>query len=130
MSIVEATLRGSAVAILLLLAVFYLRDARSLPSGRNRALFLLSAAAYTVCSAPNFARNDLPFGFPLLIVSLGVPALLWISAAAVFDDNFEPSCRRGIAWVGLVCQMASSLPTASERSGRCSLMRSSRGTPH
>jgi len=102
MSIVEATLRGSAVAILLLLAVFYLRDARSLPSGRNRALFLLSAAAYTVCSAPDFARNDLPFGFPLLIVSLGVPALLWISAAAVFDDNFEPSRRRGIAWVGLV----------------------------
>jgi AraC-like DNA-binding protein len=44
----------------------------------------------------------MPFGFPLLVASLGVPALLWISAAAVFDDKFEPSWRRGLAWVGLV----------------------------
>lgn len=102
MSAVEAGLRGSAVAILILLAFFHLRDARRTPSARNRALFLLSAAGYAVCSAPDFARLDAPLGFPLLVASLGVPALLWISTAAVFDDKFEPSWGRGLAWVGLV----------------------------
>jgi AraC-like DNA-binding protein len=102
MSVVEAGLRGSAVAILVLLAFFHLRDAGRSASARNRALFLLSAAAYTVCSAPNFPRLDLPFGLPLLLASLGAPALLWISAAAVFDHEFELSWKRGLAWAGLV----------------------------
>jgi AraC-like DNA-binding protein len=102
MSVVEGGLRGSAVAMLMLLAFFHLRDARRSRSARNRGLFLLSAAGYTVCSAPDFARLDMPFGFPLLVASLGVPALLWSSAAAVFYDKFEPSWRRGLAWVGLV----------------------------
>ena len=42
MSVVEAGLRGSAVGMLMLLALFHLRDARRSPSGRNRGLFLLS----------------------------------------------------------------------------------------
>src|SRR5215475_9348565 len=86
----------------MLLAFFHLGDGHRTPSGRNRALFLLSAAGYAVSSTPDFARLDAPLRFPLLVASLGVPALLWISAAAVFDDKFEPSWRRGLAWVGLV----------------------------
>jgi AraC-like DNA-binding protein len=102
MSIAEAGVRGSAVAILMLLAFVHLRDARRSSSGRNRALFLLSAAGYTISSAPDFASLDTPFGFLLLVASLGLPALLWISAAAVFDDKFKPSWRRGLAWGSLV----------------------------
>jgi AraC-like DNA-binding protein len=102
MSNFEAGLRGGAVAILLLGALFFLRDFGQSSAGRNRALYLLSAAGYVVCSAPGFARLDLPFGLALLIVSLGSPVLLWISAAAVFDHEFKPSWRQGFAWLGLV----------------------------
>jgi AraC-like DNA-binding protein len=63
---------------------------------------LLSAAGYAISSAPGFAGLDTPFGFPLLVASLGLPALLWVSAAAIFDDKFEPSWRRGLAWGSLV----------------------------
>jgi len=102
MSIFEAGLRGGAVAILLLVAILFLRDLGRSPVGRNCALVLLSAAAYVVCSAPGFGRLDVPFGFSLLVISLGLPALNWMSAAAVFDDEFKPSPLRPLAWLGLV----------------------------
>lgn len=102
MSIPEAALRGGATTILLLLAVVLLRDAGRAAAGRNCALFLLSAAGYAVCSAPGVASLDEPLGFSLLIVSLGLPALFWMAAAAVFDDAFKPSGYRGFAWLGLV----------------------------
>lgn len=44
MSILEAGLRGGAAALLLLLAMLVLRDARRTPAGRNVALYALSAA--------------------------------------------------------------------------------------
>jgi AraC-like DNA-binding protein len=102
MSIIEAGLRGGTVAILLLIATLFLRDAGRSPPGRNCALFLLSAAGYVICSAPGVARLDTPIGLLLLVVSLGVPALFWMAAAAVFDDEYKPTWRRGFAWLGLV----------------------------
>src|SRR5262245_21198932 len=80
MSIPEAALRGGATTILVLLAVLLLRDAGRRPAGRNCALFLASAASYVICSAPGVARLDDPFAVALLTVSLGVPALFWMSA--------------------------------------------------
>jgi AraC-like DNA-binding protein len=102
MSMFETGLRGGSVAILLLAAILFLRHSGRAPAGRNCALFLSSAAGYVICSAPGFAGLDVPFGFSLLVLSLGVPALFWMSAAAVFDDEFRPSWRRGLAWLGLV----------------------------
>jgi AraC-like DNA-binding protein len=102
MSMLEAGLRGGAMAILLLVAILFLRDSGRSPVGRNCALCLLSAAGYVMCSVPGVAKLDTPFGFSLLVVSLGLPALFWMSAAAVFDDEFKPSWRRGFAWLGLV----------------------------
>jgi len=97
MSMFETGLRGGSVAILLLAAILFLRHSGRAPAGRNCALFLSSAAGYVICSAPGFAGLDVPFGFSLLVLSLGVPALFWMSAAAVFDDEFRPSWRRGLA---------------------------------
>src|SRR5689334_8589172 len=102
MSMLEAGLRGGIAAILLLGAMLLLRDLGRSPAARNCALFLLSAAGYVACSAPGVDRVDTPIGFLLLVVSLGVPALLWTSAAAIFDDEFKPSWRRVVAWNGLV----------------------------
>src|SRR5262249_14875079 len=102
MSIPDAALRGGAAAILLLLAALLLRDAGRTPAGRNLALYFLSAAGYAVCSAPGLARLDNPLAIALLIVSLGAPALFWMSAAAVFNDGFRPKWYPGFAWIGLV----------------------------
>ena len=102
MSMLEAGLRGGTVAILLLVAILFLRDSGRTPAGRNSALFLLSAVCYVICSAPGVASLDTPLGLSLLAVSLGHPALFWIWAAATFDDEFKPSWRRGFAWLGLV----------------------------
>ena len=102
MSMLEAGLRGGTVAILLLVAILSLRDSGRTPAGRNSALFLLSAVGYVICSAPGVASLDTPLGLSLLAVSLGHPALFWIWAAATFDDEFKPSWRRGLAWLGLV----------------------------
>ncbi|HMH99130.1 MAG TPA: helix-turn-helix domain-containing protein [Bradyrhizobium sp.] len=102
MSMLEAGLSGGTVAILLLVAILSLRDSGRTPAGRNSALFLLSAVGYVICSAPGVASLDTPLGLSLLAVSLGLPALFWISAAAAFDDEFKQSWRRGFAWLGLV----------------------------
>jgi AraC-like DNA-binding protein len=102
MSTLEAGLRGGTVAILLLVAILFLRDSGRTPAGRNSALFFLSAVGYVICSAPGVASLDTPLGLSLLAVSLGHPALFWIWAAATFDDEFKPSWRRGLVWLGLV----------------------------
>ena len=102
MSMLEAGLRGGTVAVLLLVAILFLRDSGRTPAGRNSALFLLSAVGYVICSAPGVASLDTPLGLSLLAVSLGHPALFWIWAAATFDDEFKPSWRRGFVWLGLV----------------------------
>jgi AraC-like DNA-binding protein len=102
MSMLEAGLRGGTVAILLLVAILFLRDSGRTPAGRNAALFLLSAVCYVVCSAPGVTSLGTPLGLFFLAVSHGHPALFWIWAAATFDDEFKPSWRRGFAWLGLV----------------------------
>jgi AraC-like DNA-binding protein len=102
MSILEAGLRGGAMTILLLLAALLVRDSGRSPAGRNCVLLLLSTAGYVVLSAPGFVALDTPFGFSLLIVSLGAPALFWMAAAALFDDALKPSWYRCLAWFGLV----------------------------
>jgi AraC-like DNA-binding protein len=102
MSILEAGLRGGTVALLLLLALLTLRDAGRTPAGRNMALYALSAAAYVVSSAPDFPRRDVPLGIAVLALGLGTPAVFWMAAGALFDDELRPSWWRGLAWLGLV----------------------------
>jgi AraC-like DNA-binding protein len=102
MSMLEAGLRGGTVAILLLVAILFLRDSGRTPTGRNSALCLLSAAGYVICSAPGVASLDTPLALSLSAVSLGHPAAFRTWAAATFDDEFKPSWRRGFAWLGLV----------------------------
>jgi AraC-like DNA-binding protein len=102
MSIIEAGLRGGSVAILVLLAALLIRDAGRSPAERNCVLFLLSAAGYVVSSTLGFAGLDGPFGLSILVVSLGAPAVFWMAAAAVFDDQFKPAWQRGLAWLSLI----------------------------
>ena len=103
LTLMEAALRGGAVALLAVQAALLLRDARRAPAGLYGALFMVSVAAYVVASAPGLAHHaPAPWLLPIRLVSLGTPAVFWLFARASFDDTFERSWIDAVAWLGLV----------------------------
>ncbi len=102
MSVIEAAIRGGAVAVLLLAATLLLRDRRLVPTRLYSALFALSVAAYVIASAPGFSALDPRWRIPIGLASSGTPAVFWLAAAAYFDDDFKPSSYRVLGWLGLV----------------------------
>jgi AraC-like DNA-binding protein len=106
---VEAALRGSAVALLVLLAALALREARAGAAARYGVLFSLSVAAYVIESAPFAAIQHALWIVPVRLVSIGTPAVFWLWACAHFDDEFIPDRRRWLAWFGLVALGAAAM---------------------
>jgi AraC-like DNA-binding protein len=102
MSIIEAAVRGGAFALLGLLTVLLLRDARSVRAGRYAALFTLGAACDLIGSAPAFDGVHALWLAPMRILGSGGSAVFWITVAALFDDGFEASWPHVGAWVALV----------------------------
>ena len=84
----------ATAAILLLAGVVILRDWRQLESGSYGGLLALSVAADCI------AAVAAPAGWiwPLELISMGTPALLWIWAGAGFVDNLRPGWRDALAW--------------------------------
>ena len=106
MLLIEAALRGGTVALLLLLALRLLLDARRAPAALYAGLFALSVAAYVVEAAPSLLYLHALWLVPLRIASIGAAAVFWLFASASFDDEFEPSWRDALPWlatVGLGC---------------------------
>jgi AraC-like DNA-binding protein len=101
MSIVEAAIRGGAITVLLLVATLLLRDRRQFHTECYSALFALSVAAYVIASAPGFSALDDRLRIPIGLVSMSTPAVFWLAAVAYFDDDFNPSLYRALAWLGL-----------------------------
>jgi AraC-like DNA-binding protein len=91
MSSIEAGLRGGAIAILLMLALFGWRDARRAPAGRYAVLFMLCGAAYLVEGAPGLVTTQPLWVVPLRLMSIATPAIFQLWASATFDDSFRPS---------------------------------------
>ncbi len=102
MSMIEAALRGGAVALLILLGTILLRDARRGPAGPYGGFFALGVAAYVVSSSPGFSTARAPWLIPVVIVSLGNPAVFWLFATASFNDDFKPSWRHGLPWLASI----------------------------
>ncbi|HZC16522.1 MAG TPA: helix-turn-helix domain-containing protein [Caulobacteraceae bacterium] len=102
MSIIEAGVRGAAIAILLLVAAVLLRDGRRMAAARYTALFALGAAATLVSFAPDLASDPALWLLPVRTVAFGNPAVFWVVATALFDDEFALSWRHVAAWLGLV----------------------------
>jgi AraC-like DNA-binding protein len=91
MSTIEAGLRGSGIAILLMLAFFVWRDARRAAAGRYYALFVLCGVCYLVESAPGLMTTEPSWLIPVRFLSNISPALFQLWAWATFDDSFRPS---------------------------------------
>ena len=103
MSILEAALRGGAVAILLLFVLLLVRDRdpRTRRLSRYTALLFLGTAAFAVDSAPGFWTLDLRLRIPIHIACIATPALFWIMAAALFNDEFRARWYHALAWLWL-----------------------------
>jgi AraC-like DNA-binding protein len=84
----------ATAAILLLTGVVMLRDRRQLASGPFGGLLALSVAADCVVAVAGRAG----WTWPLEILAMGAPALLWIWAGAVFVDDLRPTWRAALAW--------------------------------
>jgi AraC-like DNA-binding protein len=91
----ELALRSATVAVLVLTGVIILRDRRHRESGGLGGLLALSVAADCLVSIAGL--HAFPWLWPLQLVAMGTPAMLWIWAGAVFDD-YRPSWRAALAW--------------------------------
>ena len=100
--LIETALRGGAVVLLVLVAILLVRDARRVPAGMFSALFALGAACYTIVSASVFDHDPSYWLLPARVVAMGNPVVFCLFAAALFDDDFEPSWLHGAAWLALV----------------------------
>jgi AraC-like DNA-binding protein len=101
MSTLEAALRGGAVAILLLSVVLRARYWRTSRLMGYSALLLIGVAAFVIDSAPGFYALDPRVKVPIHVISSGTPAVFWIMAAALFDDEFRARWYHGLAWLWL-----------------------------
>jgi AraC-like DNA-binding protein len=95
----ELALRSGTVAILLLTGILMLRDWRHRDTGPYGGLLALSVAADSLVSLAG--RPASSWAWPLQLVAIGTPALLWIWAGAVFVDDYRPSWRDAVAWAVL-----------------------------
>ena len=101
MSTLEAALRGAAIAILLLTVGLHARDLLTFRLSRYSALLQLGGAAFVVESAPGFYALDLHWRIPIHVVSSSTPAVFWIMAGALFNDEFRARWYHALAWLGL-----------------------------
>jgi AraC-like DNA-binding protein len=111
MSMLEAGLRGGAIAVFLLLAITGWRDARRAPAARLAVLFDLCAIAYLIESAPPLAAAHPAWIVPIQILSMATPAVFLHWTAANFDDFFVPTWWRWLPFAAMIALSAGAIAT-------------------
>jgi AraC-like DNA-binding protein len=101
MSTLEAALRGGTVAILLLIVFLVARDLRTSRLSRYSTLLFLGTVAFVIDSAPGFWTLDMRLKIPVHILCIATPAVFWIMATALFDDDFKARWYHALAWLWL-----------------------------
>jgi AraC-like DNA-binding protein len=102
MTVLEAGLRGAAMALLLLLAIVGWRDARHAAVARYGVLIELCAIAYLIESAPPITAVNPTWIVPIRLLSNTGPAVFQLWAAANFDDSFVPKWWRWLPFGGMI----------------------------
>jgi len=93
LALLDLVVRFSAFGILLLAAALLLRDAAGSWAGRLCAAFTITVAAYLLCSSSEIRAALGPLHLAILAFCLAGPAMLWLTALALFEDDFEPGVR-------------------------------------
>ena len=101
--LVEASLRGGAVALLGLLAISGLRTAWRIPVDRYSVAFDLCAIAYLVETAPGLRDSHAWWIAPARLLSMATPGVFLVWTQAAFTDPFVPRWWR---WLPFGCMLA------------------------
>lgn len=105
--LLDAALRGAAVALLLILAAAFARGDRASTTVRIGIVFAIGLVVQLVSSAPTFeASVPRLWQAPFVGVSVGNAVLFWLFAQALFDDDFVPKAWHGIVWLAIVAVSA------------------------
>jgi AraC-like DNA-binding protein len=102
LSAFELGVHGAACGLFLLLGGLTWRDHRQTSVGRLYAALMLGAAASSVNSVPGFEQAGVFWRVPVLALAAGSPAVFWLWARVVFDDDFIPRARHAALWALLV----------------------------
>ena len=99
-TLLDAALRGTLIALLLLLAAVLLRDRPRLPAARAGMAIALGLVVQVVSSTPWFeASVPRLWQAPLVAVSVGNSVLFWVFVQALFDDEFSLRPVHVAAWL-------------------------------
>lgn len=100
--LLDALLRGTVLALLLLLAAVLGRERSALPVVRLGVLMALGLAVQVVAAMPWVEwRLPGPWQAPLVAVSVGNAVLFWLFVRALFDDDFVPRRRHALTWAAV-----------------------------
>lgn len=102
MATLDAILRFGAFGQLALVALVMLRQGARSPAERATLLLLYGLAGYTLCSAPVGIGLGSLSALPLALLCAAVPALFWLFAQALFDDDFAFAPWHGLALAGFL----------------------------
>ena len=99
-ALLDAALRGTLLAMLLLLSANLLRERPALLLARAGAVLCVGLAIQVISSTPLF-EEALPrlWQAPWVGISVGNAVLFWIFVQALFDDDFVLRRLHGIAWL-------------------------------
>jgi len=100
--LVDAGLRGTLLALLLLMAGLLLRDRPRLPLAQACAALCLGLCVQAVSSTPLFeAAVPRLWQAPWVGVSVANVVLFWVFVQALFDDEFAFRPVHGFAWLAV-----------------------------
>jgi AraC-like DNA-binding protein len=102
LSTIELGVHGAACGLFLLMTGLIWRDRHQTAGGRLTAALTFSAAASCINAVPGFAHAGALWRAPMLALAAGSPAVFWLWARVVFDDDFVPRARHAVPWVLLV----------------------------
>jgi len=97
--LIDAALRGAALALLGLLAAQLLRARPGLVAVRVAALLCLGLGVQLLSSTPLFeAEVSLRWQAPLIAISVGNAVLFWVFVQTLFNDEFRLRPMHLLAW--------------------------------
>lgn len=97
--VLDAALRGTLLALLVLLAARLLRDRPALPAAQAAVVLCLGACVQVVGSTPLFeALVPRVWQAPFIAVSVANVVLFWVFVQALFDDDFRFQPVHGLAY--------------------------------
>ena len=99
LTLLDAAMRGTVLALLLLLAAVLLRERPRLPLAQVAVALALGLCVQVVSSMPLFeAQVPGAWRAPLVAVSVGNAVVFWVFAQALFDDEFRWRPLHALAW--------------------------------